>query len=406
MKNIQLHPVKLFISKHGLLTGIVLVALVARLAYLFLFVGPASYPINFDSIEHHLIAQNLVEGKGYSMYGAPTAYRAPFLSYFMAFGYLIFGQSFAVVRLGMILLSLFLVWGIYLLANEIFDHKTGLWAAFLAAIYPHLIFYSSRIYTELPFTLFSVFATVCFARYFSSQSLRFLGLTAVSLALAILARPVGFVLVGFMLLILLWKQRTQHRLKDATVLSVMVILLLSPWFIRNYQVFDRFVPVTTQGGVVLWVGNNHYMAHHPYYGGGHTLYQYLPGAEQLITDSEIDRSRIAFRYFLNFLQEYPEDIPLLIRKKVLNFWKKEFVTGSSRRWIYEYSYLLVLFFAAGGVILAAIYRRNGLFFLWTLFLANFIPALIFWAGPRIRFPAEPVLIILAAFLLEEIRRRS
>ncbi len=384
---------------------ILLLAFIARVTYLNVIVGPNTYPSNIDSIEHHLIAQNLAEGNGYSMYGHSTAYRAPFLTYFMALCYWIFGVNFAVVRIGIILMSLFLIWTIYLLGKELFNHFVGIWAALIAAIYPHFIFYNSRIFTETPFILFSLLALLFFVKFCKADSLKNLFLTALFLALAILTRPVGFVLLFLILLFILFKQRRWMNIKNAGVLLVTVIIFISPWIVRNYTVFKRFVPVTTQGAVVVWVGNNHYIAHHPLLRGAHALYQYLPGARKLITDSEIERSHYALVQFLDFLKQYPEDIPILIWNKTVRFWEKEFITGSSRRWMYEFSYLFITIFAAAGLVLSMVSNKKEAIYLLMLFVANFIPALIFWSGARIRLPAEPVFILFAAFCLEKIRGR-
>jgi 4-amino-4-deoxy-L-arabinose transferase-like glycosyltransferase len=382
---------------------ILLLTLIARVTYLNVIIEPNAYPYNIDSIEHHLIAQNLVEGNGYSMYGHSTAYRAPFLTYFLALCYWIFGVNFAVVRIGIIIMSLFLIWVIYLLAQELFNDNVANWAALLAAIYPHFIFYNSRILTETPFALFSLLALLFFVKFIKAESYRDLVLTGFFLALVILSRPVGFALLGFLVLALLYKQRLWKNVKHGVILVALVSLFISPWIIRNYQVFHKFVPVTTQGGVVLWISNNHYVAHHPTKAGWYIMYQYLPGARKLITDSETERSRYGYQFFRQFLQEYPGDIPRLIWYKNLRFWDKESFTGSSRRWMYELGYFSIILLALGGIMVAVSSGRSSLFYLSILFLANFIPALIFWAGTRVRMPAEPALIILAAYSIEKIR---
>jgi len=387
------------------LLPLLILAGIARFAYLSVIVQPHSYPSNVDSIEHHLIAQNLVEGEGYTLYNHPTAYRAPFLTYYMAFCYGIFGVNFAIVRGGIILMSLILIWAIYQVGKELFNHRVGIWAALLAAIYPHFIFYNSRIFTETPFALFSILALLFFIKFNKTHALKNLVTTAFFLALAILTRPVGFVLLLFMLIHILLRKSGWMNVKNATMLLLGVMMLISPWMVRNYLVFDRFVPVTTQGAVVAWVGNNHYVAHHPFLRGGHALYQYLPGARNLITDSEVDRSHHAFKQVMNFIKKYPGDIPILIWNKTIRFWEKEFVTGSSRRWMYEFSYLFIVLLAGAGLALAFISKKSETVYLLLFFMANFIPALIFWSGARIRFPAEPVLILFAAFCLDKIGKR-
>lgn len=386
--------------------GIILAfAFLIRLAYLVAIVGPDSFPTNIDSIEHHLIAQNIYAGNGYSMYGHLTAYRAPFLTYFMALSYEIFGEKFTPVRLGIILFSLLSIWALFYLAKQIFNEKVGLWAALIASVYPHFIFYNARIFTETPFVLFILVTMIYFIKFLRGDKLYFFFMAAFFLALAILTRPVGFVLLALLSLYLLLRYPFWQNIRNIALFILMTFLLISPWIIRNYQVFHRIVPVTTQGGVVLWVGNNHYVAHHPYYKGMNCLYQHLPGAKKLITPNEIDRSKYSLQFLTEFLKKYPQDIPRLIWNKTVRFWEITFLTGSSRRWMYEDSYLVILTLAIAGIFLTFKSKNPDTIFLWILLLANFIPALIFWAGARIRLPAEPVLIIFSAITIERLFSR-
>lgn len=392
-----------FKSSSTLIWLILIIALVLRLLYLIVVVGPNSFPGNIDSIEHHIIAQNIIQGKGYSMYGNPTAYRAPFLTYLMAALYFIFGEHFVIVRLSIIVMSIILIWAIYHLSKLIFNSKVGLWAAFLAAIYPHLIFYNARIFTETPFTLFSLLAMVFFVKFFKTKKVYLLLPVGFFIALAILTRPVGFMLLLFLLLYLSLRPLSLVNFRNILILTVVVAVFLMPWIVRNYLVFQRFIPVTSQGGVVLWVSNNHYIAHHPYYHGLYCLYQQLPGAINLVTPDEISRSQYAYKYCWNFLKEYPEDIPRLIWSKTFKFWDKKFFTASSRYWIYENFYFIILILSVVGSYLTIRLRNYKAIYLWMIILANFIPALIFWAGARVRLPLEPVLIIFCALTLEQAR---
>ncbi len=385
-----------------LLWLIISFALIFRLLYLFAIVGPSSFPLNIDSIEHHLIAHNLVGGQGYSIYGLPTANRAPFLTYLMALIYFILGEHFVLVRLVIIVMSLLLVWAIYQLSIMIFTHKVGLWAAFLAAIYPHFIFYSARIYTEIPFTLWSILAVIFLIKYFQTQRFFPLILSGIFFALAVLTRPVGLFLFIFIIFLILFRQPRWDNVKHVVVLAMAMIILILPWTIRNYVVFGKFIPVTTQGSLVLWVSNNHYIAHHPYYKGQNALYQRLPGASNLITSDETKRAEYAFRYFKDFVITYPADIPRLMWNKTYGFWSSTFFTGSSKRWIYEYSYLSIFIFSVLGMLLTIRFANKAIIFLWLILFSHFIPALIFWAGARMRLPAEPALIIFSALTLDQI----
>ena len=93
-----------------------------------------------------------------------------------------------------------------------------------------------------------------------------------------------------------------------------------------------------------------------------------------------------------------------IVKNVVKYSDTVVVTGGEPS-MYELGYFSIIFLALGGIMVVLFSGRSSLFYLSILFLANFVPALIFWSGARVRMPAEPALIILAAFFIEKIRVR-
>lgn len=382
--------------------SVFVLALAVKVLYLILVVHPNSYPSNVDSIEHDQIARNVLGGEGYQLYGHATAYRAPLLTYAMVAIYYVFGERYVYVRSMMILLSLLLVWVSYLLARQVFGEKTALWSALITAVWPHFIFYGARIYTEIPFTLFSVLSLYFFVKYLDTRRSHFIYIMAVWLGLAILTRPTGFVLWALLLASLLVAKNVPDRFKTVLKAVLITFLIVLPWTVRNYNAFHQIVPVTSQGGTVLWISNNHYVAHHPYLWGIHILYQRLPGAEQLITPDELQRSRFGLKFTVQFLKKYPQEVPQLLWNKFLRFWHYQMLSGSSRKWLYEYAYLGVFALFLVGVVLSWREKNKAAQWLWLLILANLIPALIFWAGFRMRLPAEPALIGFGAYGLEKI----
>ncbi len=384
-----------------ILLFILLLATTIRLAYFFLVFSYSTFPTN-DSLEHHLIARNLVEGKGYQLYGQSTAFRAPLLTFMVAGVYGLFGNNYVIARLMVILFSILLVWAVYELGRTVVDQRVGLWSALIAALWIHFVLYGSRIFTEIPYTLFSVLAVVLVMKYLQNSKLFWLILSAMFLALAILTRPVGiFLLIMILLVLLIRKWDWKNRLRTL-ILAGLTLLLLTPWIWRNYQVFHRIIPVTTAGGLVLWLSNNHYVAHHPENWGRYVGYEQLPGAEKLIPQDEIARNTYSVKYTREFLENYPADIPRLLWNKTRRFWSPDISTISPRAWIIRYSYIILLLLAIPAMIRA--YRREipNRQWLWIIIFANFLPALIYWSGSRVRLPAEPALIVFAGIMLNGI----
>ena len=116
---------------------------------------------------------------------------------------------------------------------------------------------SQHIYTEIPFTLCSILAVIFLIKYFQTQRFFPLILSGIFFALAVLTRPVGLFLFIFIIFLILFRQPRWDNVKHVVVLAMAMIILILPWTIRNYVVFGKFIPVTTQGSLVLWVSNNH-----------------------------------------------------------------------------------------------------------------------------------------------------
>ena len=54
----------------------------------------------------------------------------------------------------------------------------------------------------------------------------------------------------------LTKDKLRQSLRYLSLSAIVAIAILAPWTIRNYIVFDRFVPISTNGGFNFWRGNN------------------------------------------------------------------------------------------------------------------------------------------------------
>ena len=282
------------------LASIILIAALVRFGYFFCVFDPTSLPAN-DSLEYDVIAKNLIDGNGYTLYDQPTAFRAPGLIFMVAGIYFLFGENFIYARIFVVLLSIVLVWVIYILGNTILNKKVGIWSALIAALWIHFILYGSRIFTEIPFTLFSILAVLYVFKYTQAEKKSYnIFFAALFFALAILTRPVGLFLLLIVIVYLVLRDKRWKNIKQVILMGVLTILLMSPWIIRNYLVFHRVLPVTSAGGLVLWISNNHYVAYQPQRWGHYVGFEQLPGAKPLIPQDEIVRTDVSLNIPGNF----------------------------------------------------------------------------------------------------------
>jgi 4-amino-4-deoxy-L-arabinose transferase-like glycosyltransferase len=147
------------------------------------------------------------------------------------------------------------VWGVAALAKLLFDRRTALVAAAVAAVYPEAIALSTFVLSEAPFCPLMVWQLVAWARAWQNRSNAWAGLAGVLAGLATLMRPSWLLFIPFALAIGL--AIGPDRRRQAMVGGVMLVALcvtMTPWWVRSYAVAGRFVPTALQVGASLYDG--------------------------------------------------------------------------------------------------------------------------------------------------------
>jgi 4-amino-4-deoxy-L-arabinose transferase-like glycosyltransferase len=129
-------------------------------------------------------------------------------------------------------------------------------AAFIAAIYPALVWIPAYVLSETLFCLVALLTMAVLQRAADADSKP----TGVRLALAagLLAGIATFIRPAMLVslpLFLVWLV-VRRQPARAAALAVATALVILPWTIRNFRVHDRFVLVASEGGVTFWTGNH------------------------------------------------------------------------------------------------------------------------------------------------------
>lgn len=372
-------------------------ALVVRLAYLAWFVGP-NYQPELDAREYSDIAASLATGRGFALAdGTPTAIRPPLFPLLLAAVYRLAGvenygaglvfQAF--IGVGIVLATL--------AVGQRFGRQVGVLAGLIAATYPLLVFAGGSLLTEPLFILLVVLAMNAGLAALAKPSVKqgvWLGLW---LGLAGLARPNGlllaFFLVGWLLLAArgAWRQRVGMAIGAAAI----VALVTSPWIIRNYLVFHSLIPSTTMGGAVLFGAYNERILNEPALRGDWVSPCEVPGAGWTCGLDELRRDAAWRALGMAFIREHLTDLPAMVWWRFIKFWHLyPFRHGFPANVGFWY-YAVVALLAVGGVwALRSSWRQLGV--LLAVIACFMATALMFWGGFRMRAPAEPALIVLAA----------
>ncbi len=211
------------------------------------FASAPTTPI-VDMEEYEQLARGMAAGHGYRTEHGPTAFRPPLYPAFLAMVRLVCGSDRLGARLAQGMLGSLTCVFTAVLAAVIGGRDRGLKAGLLMALYPTHIEYVSYLHREVLYTFLLMGAVVLLVGEGRGRVLAgglMLGLSALTNSVALGMVPVAAV----------WLGASRHR-ASALLVILGSLIALAPWTIRNYLLFDSFVPVNTKAGLVLWEGND------------------------------------------------------------------------------------------------------------------------------------------------------
>jgi 4-amino-4-deoxy-L-arabinose transferase-like glycosyltransferase len=214
----------------------------------------------YDAAAYATIAANLAEGEGFTVGpGAtqPSSNYSPGLPLFVGGLYEVTGgENQRLARLVLALVGSLSVLFAYLLGRRFWEWRAGLIAALPVAIYPALLEYQGMLMGEpLAATLLSG-GVLALLWAWEGDWTRWLLPGALFGALA-LVRP-EYLAIGVLVALVVFAREARDDwrrslLRGAIFLGALV-LVVAPWTIRNAIALDRFVPISTGGGQVLFAG--------------------------------------------------------------------------------------------------------------------------------------------------------
>jgi 4-amino-4-deoxy-L-arabinose transferase-like glycosyltransferase len=388
---------------------IILLSLVLRLSYAIVAsrVDPflQENPLLGDASAYDRIARNLLVGEGFSEWpDEPTAFWPPLYPILLSVLYKVFGYHFWIVRLFQAILGVIAVAATMLAASELFDRRVAYLTGLGMALYPHLIYFSAWLIAEaLYMTLLSLVLLLAVRLQKGPQRLGFVGL-GLLLGLATLTKPATLMLlpfIGLWILIALPLQLSfARRLGYLTLTSLFVLLSILPWTVRNYLVFDEFVPVSTNGGYTFYGANNSDAF------GGHR--EGFPSP--LLGLSEVEAERVYYRNGLTWIVHNPADFGQLAIRKVSRLLSPLSVASFPQDYALPFAGLVKGIYAAFLLLavvgfLASLVRWRDCFILYVLIVRVFLGALIFYGDARYTLPMVPALVILVSFALVSLQDR-
>jgi 4-amino-4-deoxy-L-arabinose transferase-like glycosyltransferase len=211
-----------------------------------------------DPDDYRGLAENLVRHGVLETERTPPAYRPPLYPLVLSACVAMGEWSRAATGALHLAMGMATVWLVFLLGQRWgLDRRWAAAAAALVACDPILLAQSTHVMTETAATLLAVLALIGLSSASRRPTTGRAALAGTWLALAALCRPallVFSVAAGVVLAAMV--RPWPARCKILAGLTIAVLLVLSPWAIRNYLRLGRPVLTTTHGGYTLLLGNN------------------------------------------------------------------------------------------------------------------------------------------------------
>lgn len=419
-----------------ILAGILVLSVLLRvLAALYLGNSVEVLPGTFDQVSYHNLALRLLDGHGFSFgqpwwpataAGAPTAHWSFLYTFYLFFIYQVFGPNPLLARLIQAILVGVAQPGLaFLLGRKVFGPAVGLAAAGVTAVYAYFIYYSATLMTE-PFYISAILASLYLAILLSERrgdsqereprasALDYrlavgLGLT---LGAAVLLRQLFLLFIPFLFL-WVWLASRRRQLVPLLLSGVIIVLLIIPFTIYNYQRFERFVLLNTNAGFAFFWSN------HPIYG---TRFEPILSAEkgsyldlipkELLSLDEAALDQALLARGIQFVSDDPLRYLLLSLSRIppyFVFWPSSdsgVISNISR----VASFGLFLPFMLYGIYRSFASRekpvwRQPVFLLYIFMGIYMLVHVLTWTLVRYRLPVDAVLVLFAGLALVDLANR-
>lgn len=401
------------------LTAVLAVAAALRIGWL--LYAPVDLLPGVDPALYHEAAINIMEGRGDMTDGKQTGWHAIGYKLTLSVLYRVFGPHVFVGQVTGVILGVLCVWLSFMVAEKLFDERVARGTIVIMAVFPGQVFHSALIGSELQAQ--ALFLVVMYSGLRALEWRRpwpWLLLAGLCLGFAALTRPVAALLGPALVVIWCLKGLGWRRSVTAgAVVAATAVAVIVPWTVRNYSVFHTFVPISTQGGISLWLGANPYS-----HGDIINCPEMRPEQYELLQiEDEIERDREARRRALEYIRAHPLRWLGIAPAKVYFMYQKDedglytsftkYVDGKPAFHTWEYAIwvrvtnayfgtVMVLFAAAVSYIAFGYgdrHKRLGMFAVLVVIFFHTLPHAVLFSMNRYNHTVMPLVAAGAAYAL-------
>lgn len=393
-------------KKHKTELGILFLACMVRLLAVF-FVADLSSP---DQEEFGHVARNLLAGDGYSIWRydesegfnwnvgqpMPSAYMPVLYPWFLASVRFLFGSGetgHAVLYTLHAISGALLCVVVYRIAKFKFDERTSFWGSMCLAVSPVFVYVPTQVSAANVYVLLSMLTVLFVFRFEKSGDAKTSLVAGLLMGFTTLARA-QLVLYSSAILVYWLVTRRDRFVRGATTFLIGVAVIMSPWVVRNYLVFERFIPLTTCGPIALYRGYNE-----GFVGGAGPILPPEIRAEltklEPSRDFECDLADVFRKAAHEDIWKDPvRSFAILPFKKLFAYWVFDDGYPQTRHPLYWGPWLVILPLFLYGLFRSIPDFREYLL-LYMYFLLATVIVMVFFTLPRYRLLVEPFVYLFA-----------
>lgn len=241
-----------------LAVAIVAIAFLIRALTIFYY-GP-HVSLHSDDMGYWQSALWLLQTGVYSYYApyVPTIHMMPGITYLLVLIIKLFGTGSTALYAGKLVMSIIGAAGViavYLIGTRVWSPWVGAIGALILAFYLPSIETDTLFLTEPPFMTAFLYMLYFIIRASQEHKASMVYLATVMYVICIYFRPtVALYPVVILLYLLMCRYPLRALLRQAAGAAAIVVVLLSPWWIRNFRLYHKFVPFTDGTGNPLLLG--------------------------------------------------------------------------------------------------------------------------------------------------------
>lgn len=336
----------------------------------------------------------------------PTVFIMPAFPIYLSLMIKVFGpvQGLIAARFFQIIGCMVGYYFLYRIASRFFMNKY--FALLITAVmifYPTAVIMPNLLLTETWYTVFVVVGAYLCILFLEKPSIKLSITLGAVFAAAIYFRPVIAmlpVLIGIIFFLAKNGASFAGKIKLCLLWAAVVVLLLSPWWVRNYRDFKMFIPLTASSGNPLLYGS--YIDYEDILYGSRDDWPH--GKTQLETDQKqkemaVQRIKVGFKLdFARYMKWYAVS-------KFVRLWRYPFAWNMPQEFppvLYlNYHKLLWITGLLGCIMSAFVYRRSLQFYVVLAFvLYSTVLYMVYVAYPRYCFPQLPLVAIFSGVFLQ------